>query len=157
VYKLLFIESAMAVINHLIPKMKHSTQSQVALHLMVDRLTVKTLPIAVRKGNILINEIAREIYVKTDAGELSIVLGNLLETIVQHTCDSRIRISAKTYGNVMLLHIKEDSRLNSPAFASSLVDVQRLADKIGGCVSVTSYRNMVTTVALSFLNLPAAA
>ena len=143
--------------NHLFPTMKHSTQSEVALHLMVNHLTVKTLPNAIRKGSVLINEIAREIYVKTDAGELSLVLGNLLQTIIQHTRDSKIRISAKTYGNVMLLHIKEDSKLNSPAFASSLVDVQRLADKIGGCVSVTSYRNKVTTVACGFLNLPVAA
>lgn len=129
-----------------------STQSQVALHLMINQLSLSTLPTAMRRQSIIVNDIPQRMYVTTDAHKLAAVLGSLLNTVISHTSNAYIHISAKNYGNVMLLHIKENSRLNSPSFAGKLVEIQEMAERIGGNVSVTSYRNEVTTVAFSFVN-----
>jgi nitrate/nitrite-specific signal transduction histidine kinase len=136
---------------------KASTQSQVALHLMINQLSVSTLPTAIRRENVVVNDIPAALYVHTDAHKLAAVIGSLLNTVIGHSKNSYIRVSAKSYGDVTLVHIKDNGRLNSPAFAGSLIEIQQLAERIGGSVSVTSYRNDVTTVALSFVNLPAAA
>lgn len=126
--------------------------NHVRLHLLVNQLSISTMPEAIRKKSHVINEIPGELMIHTDASRLAAVLGQLLITMISHSHDSSIRISAKKYGKVILLHLKENSRLNSPAFATSLVEIQHLADRIGGNVSVTSYRNEVTTVALSFID-----
>ena len=136
---------------------KPTTQSQVALHLMINQLSVSILPSAMRRHSVVVNDIPSAMYVNTDAHKLAAVLGNLLSTMIGHSTNSYIRISAKTYGNVALLHIKDNSRLNSPAFACSLAEIQQLAERIGGNVGVTSYRNGITTVAFSFINHPIAA
>jgi hypothetical protein len=131
-----------------------STQSQVALHLMINQLSVSTLPTAMRRQSIIVNDIPQSMYVNTDAHKLAAVLGTLLNTVITHTSNTYIHISAKNYGDVMLLHIKENSRLNSPSFAGKLAEIQEMAEHIGGNVSVTSYRNEITTVAFSFVNTP---
>ena len=136
---------------------KISTLSQIGLHLLVNQLSISTLPEATRKKSCVINEIPGELMIHTDSSKLAAVLGQLIITMISHSHEASIRISAKKYGNVVLLHLKENCRLNSPAFATSLVAIQHLADRIGGNVSVTSYRNEVTTVALSFINRPVAA
>ncbi len=136
---------------------KTATQSQVALHVMISQLSVSTMPAAIERRNVVVNDIPQKMLVNIDAHKLAAVLGSLLQTVNTHTNNSYIRISAKHYGNVTLLHIKENSRLNSPAFAGSLVAIQEMAERIGGNVSVTSYRNEVTTVAFSFVNQSLAA
>lgn len=134
-----------------------TSQGQVALHLMINQLSVSTLPSAIRHRNILINDIPSELYVNADQHKLAAVLGSLLHTVIGHSNDSYIRISAKKYGNVMLVHFKENNHLNGHAFTASLNHAQKLAESIGGNVTVTSYRNDITTIALSFVNLPVAA
>lgn len=134
-----------------------STQSTIALHLMINQLSVSSMPVAIRRRNVIVNDVPSDLVIKSDEQKLAAVLGNLLNTVIGHANDSYIRITAKLYGGVTLLHIKENSRLNSPAFANSLVEIQELAEKIGGSVSVTSYRNDITTIALSITNMPFAA
>jgi hypothetical protein len=129
-----------------------TTQSQVALHLMINQISVGTMPTAMRKRSILVNDIPLGLKVNADAHKLAAVIGTLLHTVICHTNDSYIRISAKRFHNVTLLHIKENSRLNSPAFASRLCEIQTMAEAIGGSVGVTSYRNEVTTIALSMVD-----
>lgn len=136
---------------------KPSVQSEVALHLMINQLSISVLPSAMRRQSVVVNDIPAALHVNTDAHKLAAVLGSLLNTVVGHSNNSYIRISAKTYGNVALLHIKDNCRLNSPAFACRLVEIQQLAERIGGSVGVTSYRNGITTVAFSFITHPVAA
>lgn len=128
------------------------SQSQVALHLMVNQLSVSTMPQATRHKTTVVNDIPAAMYVTTDPQRLAAVIGSVMNAVIGHSSNGSIRISAKNYGNVMLLHFKENSRINSPEFAGRLVEIQDMAERIGGSVSVTSYRNDVTTVALSFVS-----
>ena len=132
------------------------TQSQLALHLMVSELSVKTNPTIISEKTI-VNDVPAGLQINTDQHKLAAVIDSLMNKVIGHTTSSSLRVSAKNYGNVTLLYIKDKSRLNSPAFANSLVEVEKLAEELRGSVSVTSYRNDVTTVALSFMNIPCAA
>ena len=139
------------------PTLTKTPQSRTNLHCMINQLTVSTMPSATRHRSTLVNEIPVELQVNTDQHKLAAVLGSLLDTVIGHTNDSCIRISAKKYGDVMLVHIKENTHLNGHAFSSRLEQSQKLAEKIRGNVTVTSFRNDITTIALSFINLPVAA
>ncbi|HEX7902780.1 MAG TPA: hypothetical protein VF487_02795 [Chitinophagaceae bacterium] len=139
------------------PTLPTVPKNSTSLHGMINLLSVSNMPSAIRHRSILINEIPSEILVNADEQKLAAVLGMLLHTVIDHTNDSCIRISAKAYGNVMLVHIKENIHPYGQTFNCKIKEAQKLAEKIGGNVTVTSYRNDVTTVVLSFMNLAAAA
>lgn len=139
------------------PTLTTIPQSNTNLHGMINLLSVSNMPSAIRRRSILVNEIPSELLVNADEQKLAAVLGMLLHTVIDHTNDSCIRISAKVYGNVTLVHIKENIHPYGRAFNCKIEEAQKLAEKIGGNVTVTSYRNDVTTIALSFMNLSAAA
>ena len=134
------------------------TQSHVALHLMVSRISASSLPSATRKNSFIINDVPSDLQANTDENMLATIFGSLLNTVITHTENCCIRVSAKVYGKVVLLHLKETHRLNTPAFAGNLRQLQQLAEKIGGTVSVSNNRNEATTIVFSFVNnLPLAA
>jgi hypothetical protein len=134
------------------------TQNHVALHLMVSRILASSLPSATRKNSFIINDVPGDLEANTDENMLATIFGSLLNTVITHTENCCIRISAKVYGKVVLLHLKETHRLNTPAFAFNLRQVQQLAEKIGGTVSISNNRNEPTTIVFSFINnLPLAA
>ncbi len=128
------------------------TQSHVGLHLMVNRISTGSLPSATRKNSFIINDVPDDLEVNTDEHMLATVFGSLLNTVINNSENCCIRISAKLYGRVVLLHLKESHRLNCPAFAGNLRQVQQLAEKIGGTVSVSNERNEATTIVFSFVN-----
>jgi hypothetical protein len=138
--------------------MKHEfTQSQVALHLMVSRISAGSLPSATRKNSFIINDVPADLHANTDENMLATVFGSLLNTVITHTENCCIRISAKLYGRVVLLQLKESSRLNSRAFADNLRQVQQLAEKIGGTVSISNNYTEASTIVFSFVNNPSLA
>ena len=134
-----------------------SEQSQVALHLMINQLSVSTMPSATRRGSYIMNEIPSEIYVRADSQKLATVLGTLLNTVISQSSDSCIRVSAKPFGDVMLVHIRDHHNLSGRRFNVCLGQAQKMAEIIGGTVTVNEYREAETTIALSFMNLPEAA
>jgi hypothetical protein len=88
---------------------------------------------------------------------LASVISSLLHTVVTHTENSCIRIAAKEYGDIILVHLKDSSNFNNYAVANDLQQIQALAKKMGGCVSITSRREENTIIAFSFPNIPNAA
>jgi hypothetical protein len=135
-----------------VPGQQPSTQSQIALHLMINQLSVSAIPGTISQHHMIVNEIPEKLYVNADMHELAAVIGSLMNTMISHVCNNPIYVSAKNYGNVMLLHLRSNDRLNNPAFTNSLAKMNQLAENLGGTVAITSSRNEVTTVALSFIN-----
>ncbi|MFI5130464.1 MAG: hypothetical protein ACHQFX_10755 [Chitinophagales bacterium] len=133
--------------------MKHEfTQSHVALHVMVSRISASSLPSAIRKNSFIINDIPPDLQAHTDENMLAAVFGSLLNTVITHTENCCIRISAQQHGRVVLLQLKETSRINSHAFADNLRQVQKLAEKIGGTVSISNNSTEAGTIVFSFVN-----
>lgn len=129
----------------------------VTLYSLVRRLVAAVLPTSVRNKTFIINEIPLDLAVMANCENVTAVLSDLFNTIAIHTINSCIRISAKAYGHVILVQVKDENSMNTYTIANSLQAAQPLAEKIGGYLGVTSQRKNETTIVFSFPNIPAAA
>jgi hypothetical protein len=143
-----------ATIIKLNPLEKRST---VALHELVTLLADSLAFAAVRNKSFILNDVPENIIIETDPDLVESALGKLLKMVIGHTENSCIRITAKTFGNVVLLHIKDDGCLCYDSMSQNLNSIQSLAERMGGYVGFTSFRNRLTTIALSFVNARKAA
>jgi len=114
-------------------------------------------PLAARNKSVILNDIPDHLYIDTDPDIIAAVLSGLLSAVIRNAKESCIRLSAKIYTNVILVHIKDYNSLNFCPIENSLQQLQPMAEKVGGSVSVTSQRHNVATFAFSFPNLPMAA
>ncbi|MDP4263718.1 MAG: ATP-binding protein [Bacteroidota bacterium] len=128
------------------------TQNHVALSLMVSRISASSTPSATRRHSFIINDIPKELEVNTNENMLATIFGSLLNTVITHTENCCIRISAKLYGKVALIHLKQSHQPNKTAFNGSIRQVQQLAEKIGGTISINSERSRATTIVFTFVN-----
>lgn len=85
---------------------------------------------------------------------LTSVLSGLLLAVVTHSKNSCIRLSAKIYGNVVLVQVKYSTASNAGAIENDVRQLQPIAEKMLGSVIVNSYRKNMTTIAFAFPNLP---
>jgi hypothetical protein len=115
------------------------------------------LPAASRNDSYFVNDIPDDLDVDTDSELVASILGGMLSAVAKHAKNSCIRLSAKIYHNVILVHVKDCNSSHNYDIYSGLQGLMPLAEKIGGFVGVSSHRQKVTTVAFSFPNLPAAA
>jgi len=125
---------------------------------MVSRVSASSLSAATRKNSFIINDIPVDLHANTDEHMLATIFGSLLNTVITHTQDCCIRITARLYGKVVLIHIKESHRIQAPAFSGNIRQLQQLAEKIGGSISISNDANEATTIVFSFVNdIPLAA
>ena len=90
----------------------------------------------------------------TDQKIVASVLSGVLSAVVSHTAATCIHVSAKTYGNVVFVRVRDTSGLNIDAIESDVNKLRPLAEKMRGSVGVTNQRKKLTTVTLGFPNLP---
>lgn len=124
---------------------------------VADILTDSMNYAASRKKSYIINDIPEDIVIDTDENLVASVLSNLLKEIIGHTESGCIRITAKTFNNLVLLHVKNDGSLHYDSMSQNLSAIHEQAEKLGGFVGFTSFRNKVTTIAFSFMNMKEAA
>ncbi|MGZ8524428.1 MAG: hypothetical protein ACXWV1_08360 [Chitinophagaceae bacterium] len=124
------------------------------LHQLTDCLVDSFLSKASSNNNHFINEIPDQLHLVTDRQMFATVLNGLLSAVVSFAKDSCIRLSAKIYGNVVLVQVKESTNLSNKAFESEVLKLQPQAEKMRGSVCVTSQRQKLTTINFGFPNLP---
>jgi glucose-6-phosphate-specific signal transduction histidine kinase len=127
------------------------------LNQLTSRLANKFLPLAVNNNSFFVNDIIDDIPVEHNREWVSSVISGLLAAVVSHAKDACIRLSARKYGHVIVFEVQESGCISSYAMACGLQDVQSLAAKIGGTLSISIQKPSNTTVAFSFPNLPIAA
>jgi hypothetical protein len=135
----------------------HEAGNPVNLHQLVDQLMVTFLPRAVRQNSFMVNHVQEKMPVIADKNVLASVLGNLLYNTVALTSNNCIQVSAKTYSNITLIHIRKSDICYEEEIVKSFQPIQALAEKLGGCISVTCNKVKGTTVAFTFLNVAEAA
>ena len=124
----------------------------VSLHKLVEKVTESLAPAACRNKSHIINNVSEEIFLEICEDKVASILSRLLNIVLNHSENSCVRISAKTFNHIVLLHLKDDGCVNYDSISYSLTDMQKQAEKIGGFVGFTSYRNKLTTIAFSFTN-----
>lgn len=129
----------------------------VTLHDIVSNVSASSLSYATKKNSFIINDIPIDLQAITDEQMVATVFGALLNVLITHTNNTCIRVSAKLYGRIVVIQLKETCTLDSSIFAHHLRQVQQLAEKIGGTISISNNQGDATTIAFSFLNnLPVA-
>lgn len=109
-----------------------------------------------KNQSFFINDIPSHVVVDHNQAWVSSVISGLLDTIVHHCRETCIRLTARQYGYVVVLEVRESGSINSYAMACALQTSNSMAEQIGGCLSI-SVHEPTTTVAFSFPNLPIAA
>ena len=130
---------------------------KLSLHAIVNQVMDEYLPAAKINQNLVQNDIPGELPISANEEMLTSVLSGMFHAIVSHARNSSIRVMAKTYNDIVLLHVKDSNTCNSYAVASGLARFRALAEKMGGYLDITSQRSKETTIAFSFPNLPFAA
>ena len=128
------------------------------LHVIVDRISISSISSATQRHSFIVNDVPADMQVTTDENMLATVLGSLLNTIITHSKNCCIRVSAKLFGKVALIQLKETHSFNDESFNGNIRQLQNLAEKIGGTISICRDRSKETTVVFSFANdIPLAA
>jgi hypothetical protein len=125
------------------------------LNQLAERLVNKFLPIATRNQSFFVNEISRDISVDNNNESLDSVISGLLAAVVRNAKDTCIRLTAKKNGSLVTFEIKESGCISSYAMACGLQDVQTMAEKIGGNLSISIQKTGSTIVAFTFPIIPA--
>jgi hypothetical protein len=129
-----------------------AVESEIGLHLMVNQLTVSNMPNATKRRNQLLNEVPPELSINTDSHKLAAILHTLIFTVLGQSQDNCIRISAKAYDNVTIIHIEDNKKLAGSIFSGHVGRAQQMAESIGGTVLLNEYREGRTRIAVSILN-----
>ena len=116
------------------------------LNNLVNKLTSSILPMAVDKKSFFINDIRGKMMVCADEDILASVLSILLNTAVSETENNCIRISTKMFGNIVLLYICDNCNKGNNGIANNLFKVETMAEKLGGCLTITNNRIKGNTI-----------
>lgn len=135
-----------------IKKHGNTPDNKPSLQQITQRLIEMYQPIAVKHRSFFVNDVPPGLTIEADIIILFKLLGNILYTTCRLCSDTCIKISAKAYHDVILMHIKDTSTFNSYAILSELQHLQLPAGKIGGYIEITSLRKKETTIAFSFIN-----
>lgn len=119
---------------------------------LVKKLVANYQPVAVSQNSFFINEVPEHLLLYADKQVLATLLGSLFYITARCGKNTCIKISAKRYHDVLLLHVIDTSTHNSYSILSELQHLQILAEKIGGFLDITSRRNKQTTISFSFMN-----
>ncbi|SRR5690606_13751680 len=129
------------------------TIDSVCLYDVIDRLSESLEPLTFSKNTVITNDVAPDLFVGTDKNVVASVLGNLLNNLISHAGSDNIQISAKLFGNVVLLHLKNQAGNDCSPILHNIHDLQPQIERLKGFVGITSNRNNRTTIAFSFVNM----
>lgn len=124
------------------------------LHELTTRLIQNLIPKASSNKSFFVNDIPGQLPLRTNQQMFASVLNGLLLAIVTHSKDSCIRLSAKMYGNVVLVKVKNSTQSNTGAVENEVRKLQPIAEKMLGSISVNKHRKNLTTITFGFSNLP---
>lgn len=130
-----------------------SEKNSPTLYDLVEDIIKSSLPIALRNHNLIVNEIPEYLPVKTDRNILSSIIYGVVNSVMMHSKNSYIRITAKVYSDIVLVHVKDFNVMLTQGQYYGLQNLHALAKRIGGFIGITSYRHHETTIAFSFPNL----
>ncbi|HKZ64772.1 MAG TPA: hypothetical protein VJ111_00380 [Chitinophagaceae bacterium] len=120
---------------------------------LTDRLINPYIDKAGHNKSFFVNEIPDHLQLCTDTQMFASVLSGLLSAIVSYTRDSCIRMTAKVYGSVVLLKLKDSNSSDIYGIEAEVQKFKPLAEKIRGSVHVTNQRKKLTTITFGFPNL----
>jgi hypothetical protein len=131
--------------------MENTTPTRASkLNDLADRLINTLLPKAYQNKSFFVNDIPDHFHLQEDSPVVTSVLGGLLSTVASHAKNSCIWLSAKVYGNVVFVHVRNSSGFSTLAIEGQLQRLQALAEKNRGTVGFTSHHSSITSLTFGF-------
>lgn len=127
----------------------------IPLQQFVSRLLTGFQPLATRKNSLIVNDVMEELKVNTDPSLLANVISRLLTTVIGKCQDSCIRLSAKSFHNVVLFRINHS--IIKEFGMRELKEVEAYAASLGGCITLNTQARKGNAIILSFISHPIAA
>jgi C4-dicarboxylate-specific signal transduction histidine kinase len=131
--------------------------AKISLHKVVSELVQSLLPLTVRRHNLVLNEIPRDLCVGADENMLAYVLWNLINGAIQSTQNECIHIEAITMDDRMMIRIKDVGTYFHHTISREYRQVQDVAEKLGGSISIENGKDFGTNAAFCISNSPLAA
>lgn len=128
-----------------------------ALKTLVSNLVAGIVPTTVRNKSFIVNDVPAELNFSANPDMIASVLSNLFSIVAVHSTDSCIRISAKSYHDMIQVQLRDQNSCSTYTIAHGLQSTQPIAEKIGGFLGITSQRKNETIIVFSFPNVPFAA
>jgi len=125
-----------------------------SLHLIVKNVIDEAAPMAMNNRNSVINEIPSELRIQGNHRTISSILSKLVNTVVVHTRNSGILISAKVYGFVVLVQVRTQGFI-SPDLSCEMETAVQKARHSGGVIELMQHQENQASVAYCFLNVSA--
>ena len=123
---------------------------------LVSLLAAGSLPAAVHRKSFIVNDVPRSLSISADENMLATVLSCILQIVINHTENSCIRIAANVNDKIVNVQM-HDSSFNGIVIENDLKQVQTIANKMGGYLSINTDLKKITGIAFSFPNIPYAA
>ncbi len=124
---------------------------RIVLKELVDLLLLSFQPAALKQNSILVNDIQPGFQVSTDEHMLAGVLSNLFSTLISHCSHSCLVITARSYNNIVLLRIRNDSVARASDAIHQLKTVKTFAEKMGGSVNLINPGTKGSAVLFNFI------
>ena len=105
-------------------------------------------PSAAKKYSLLVNDVQEDLTVDTNRNLLVNSLFSLMESVLQKTVQSTIRISVRRFGSIVMFRLT-DSKGSYNSFDLNLHRLHSVAEQLGGCV-MPNLNSEKANVKLSF-------
>jgi hypothetical protein len=128
------------------------TYSCISLCKCINQVIVDLQSGTSEQNNTIINDVQKEMLVSTDKETLTTILTCLLNTMVINTQNNKIHLSAKLIGNITLMHIRSIHAAFSDEITESLKKTESLAERLGGCITISNNSVHGLTLAFTFIN-----
>ncbi|HKO79512.1 MAG TPA: hypothetical protein VJU78_03915 [Chitinophagaceae bacterium] len=117
---------------------------------VVDCLINSLMPKAYSNKSFFVNDIPDHFQLEKELPVITSVLGGLLSTVISNVKDSCIRLSAKLYGNIVLVDVKNSNGFNPHALRGKFQQLQALAEKNKGTITFATHQQSITSVTFGF-------
>jgi|SRR5687767_1406222 len=127
-------------------------QTKLSLQKLVDHLIVPLEPTANRQKSFIRNDVPVDFLVNADEQVLASAMNSLFSSVICRSQNGSIRISAKTFNDIVLVHVEDQNNVANVPSSTELEEARPLAEKLGGCITTNDQRNNGTQVTLSFFS-----
>ncbi len=127
-------------------------QNGLFLHHLLNLLMTGLLPLAVKRGSLILNEIPRDLVVNVDENLLAYVLWNLVNSAINGGRNECIHVEALAADHQTAIRVKDVGARFYQAISGSYRQLQWVAEKLGGSISLDNSRSDVCNVCFSIAN-----
>lgn len=117
---------------------------------LIGKLINTILPKSIAHRNLVINDVPAELQIPVNENKLALVIGNLINNIINVTYDDCIRIDARQNGEIAVRLRNTDLSQNQP-FIVSLETILVIAERFGITLRLEEFYGKGTDVSVCFL------